>query len=236
MKKIFNLIVFLCVIFSVSLKASEIGKRIEKARIIEIAGLVVDAGNLNVLENAKLYDENGLLIATTDSKGYFTGKINYPGNGAVHFKIKVEKTGYKSFIQTENWGDVGNHIRSTYYFGIVKKDNRLANSFSEMTSDKDSSFDSVLSGFSAIKEKVDFKNKLEAAKNNNQKVFFQIGAEYYLINNGGWLKVSSPDDRIAIDKNRIIKASELNSIIKRKQIKGMSPSESKEYSYEIYLK
>lgn len=88
------------------MKASEREKRIEKARIIEIAGLIVDAGNLNTLENVKLYDERGVLIATTDSKGYFTGKVNYAGNGVVHFKIKVEKAGYKSFIQAENWEDV----------------------------------------------------------------------------------------------------------------------------------
>ena len=236
MKKIFNLIVLLCVIFSMSLNASEKEKRIEKAKIVEIAGLVVDAGNLNALENAKLYDEKGLLIATTDSKGYFTGKVNYSGKGAVRFKIKVERKGYKSFIQTENWGNIGNHIRSTYYFGITQKSSRIANAFSEMTSTKNASFDSVLSGFSAIKEKLDFKNKLEAAKNNNQKVFFEIGSEYYLINNGGWLRISSPEELISIDKNRIVKASEINSLIKKKQIKGMSPSESKEYSYEIYTK
>lgn len=234
MKKIFNLIIVLCVVFSVSLNASEKEKRIGEAGIMEIAGLVVDAGNLNALENVKLYDENGLLIATTDSRGYFTGKVNYSGNGAVRFKIKVEKAGYKSLIQAENWGDVGSHFRSTYYFGITQKNSRAVNAFSEMTSANDVSFDSILSGFIAIKEKVDFKNKLEAAKSNNQKVFFQIGAEYYLINNGGWLKVSSPEELISIDQNRIVKASEINSLIKRKQIKGMSPSESKEYSYEIY--
>lgn len=36
--------------FSVSLNASEIEKRIKKAKMIEVSGLVVDAGNLNALE------------------------------------------------------------------------------------------------------------------------------------------------------------------------------------------
>ncbi len=233
MKKIFKLIVLLCVIFFMSLKASEKEKRIEKARVVEIAGLVIDAGNLNALENAKLYDEKGLLIATTDSRGYFKGNIEYPDNGAIHFKIKVQKSGYQSFVQTENWGNLGNNIRCAYYFGITKNDSKP---FSEMSFTKDLSIDSVIAGLIKVKEKTYFSKKIETAKKDNQQVFFKIDSEYYLINDGGWLKIASPDDLISIDKNRIVKASEINSLIKRKQIKGMSPSELKEYSYEIYTK
>ncbi|WP_294303309.1 hypothetical protein [uncultured Chryseobacterium sp.] len=232
MKKIFNLIILLCVVFSVSLNASETENRIE-ARIIEIAGLVTDAGNLKALEDAKIYDEKGLLIATTDSRGYFKGKIEYPGNGAIHFKIKVQKSGYQSFVQTENWGNLGNNIRCAYYFGITRNDSK---SFSEMVFTKDLSIDSVIAGLSTVKEKTDFSKKIETAKKGNQQVFFKIGSEYYLINNGGWLKIASPDELISIDGKQTVKASEINSVIKRKQIKGMSPLESKEYSYEIYTK
>ncbi|WP_294263897.1 hypothetical protein [uncultured Chryseobacterium sp.] len=232
MKKIFNLIILLCVVFSISLNASETENRIE-ARIIEIAGLVTDAGNLKTLEDAKIYDEKGLLIATTDSRGYFKGNIEYPDNGAIHFKIKVQKSGYQSFVQTENWGNLGNNIRCAYYFGITRNDSK---SFSEMVFTKDLSIDSVIAGLIKVKEKTYFSKKIETAKKDNQQVFFKIDSEYYLINDGGWLKISSPEDLISIDKNRIVKASEINSLIKRKQIKGMSPSESKEYSYEIYTK
>ncbi|GEN75799.1 carboxypeptidase-like regulatory domain-containing protein [Chryseobacterium hagamense] len=236
MKKNFNVLLLLCIVFSVSLNASEIEFDTKKVNMIEVAGLVVDAANLNALENAQLYDEKGLLIATTDAKGYFTGKINHSGDGPVHFKIRVKKKGYTTFVQTENWGNLGNVIRSTYYFGIIQKDSRAGNSFSEMTSNKDSSFDSVLSGFRAVKEKLDFKNKLEAAKSNNQKVFFEIGYEYYLINNGGWLKISSPEEPISTDGKRMVRASEINSLVKRSQIKGMTPVDSKEFSYEIYIR
>ncbi|WP_345766729.1 MULTISPECIES: hypothetical protein [Chryseobacterium] len=232
MKKIFKLIVLLCVVCSVSLNASETEKRIE-AGFIEIAGLVTDAGNLNALENAKLYDEKGLLIATTDSRGYFKGKIEYPGNGAIHFKIKVQKSGYQSFVQTENWGNLGNNIRCAYYFGITRNDSK---SFSEMVFTKDLSIDSVIAGLIKVKEKTYFSKKIETAKKDNQQVLFKIDSEYYLINDGGWLKIASPDELISIDGKQTVKASEINSVIKRKQIKGMSPSESKEYSYEIYTK
>lgn len=236
MRKIFDVLLLLCIFFSILVNASETGLKIKKADTIEIAGLVVDAADSNTLENAKLYDEKGLLIATTDSRGYFMGKINYPGEGPVHFKIRVEKKGYTTFIQTENWGNLQSHLHSTYYFGIKRKNNKSSNTFSEMTFNKDFSIDSVLTGFKAVQEKIDFKNKLEAVKNNNQEVFFRINGKYYLINNSGWLEIASPDDKISIEEKRIVRASEINSLIKRSQIKGMSPVDSKEYSYEIHTR
>ena len=78
--------------------------------------------------------------------------------------------------------------------------------------------------------------KIETAKKDNQQIFFKIGPEYYLINNGGWLKLASPEELISIDGKQTVKTSEINSFIKRKQITGMSPSESKEYSYEVYTR
>lgn len=120
------------------MNASEIEKRIEKARMIEVSGLVVDAGNLKALENAKLYDEKGLLIATTDYRGYFKEKVEYMGKAAIRFKITVQKRGYQFFVQTENWGNIGNAIRCTYYFGITQSG---SSPFSEMVLNNDLSFD-----------------------------------------------------------------------------------------------
>lgn len=161
------------------MNASEIEKRIEKARMIEAFGLVVDAGNLNALENATLYDEKGLWIATTDSRGYFKGKVEYVGEVVILFKITVQKRGYQSFVQTENWGNIGNAIRCTFYFGITQS----GSPFSEMILNKDLSFDSVMAGFKAVSGKTDFSKKIETAKKDNQQIFFKIGPEYYLINN-----------------------------------------------------
>ena len=155
------------------------------------------------------------------------------GEGAIRFKITVQKRGYRSFVQTENWGNIGNAIRCTYYFGITQSS---SSPFSEMVLNKDLSYDSVMAGFRAVKEKTDFSKKIETAKKDNQQIFFKIGPEYYLINNGGWLKLAFPEELISIDGKQTVKTSEINSFIKRKQITGMSPSESKEYSYEVYTR
>lgn len=93
-----------------------------------------------------------------------------------------------------------------------------------------------MAGFKAVSGKTDFSKKIETVKKDNQQIFFKIGPEYYLINNGGWLKLASPEELISIDRKQMVKTSEINSFIKRKQITGMSPSESKEYSYEVYTK
>lgn len=74
-----------------------------------------------------------------------------------------------------------------------------------MVLNKDLSFDSVMAGFKAVSGKTDFSKKIEAAKKNNQQIFFKIGSEYYLINNGGWLKLTSPEELISIDGKQTIK-------------------------------
>lgn len=237
MKKLSEIILLLCMVFFSLAKSSEFKDNFRETKIIQIAGIVMDAENLNPLENAKLYDEQGKLISTTDTKGYFVGKVNYSGKNAIHFKIKIEKKGYLSFTQKENWGNLGSEIQSIYYFGIEKIGSKVKNnSFSEMKFNKDLTYDSVLSGFGSVKDKISFNHKLESAKYNNENVFFTIDQEYLILNNGGWLKITSPNDNVSINKRRTVKASELNSLIKKNQIKGMTPSESKDYSYEIYTK
>lgn len=151
------------------MNASEIEKRIEKARMIEAFGLVVDAGNLKALENATLYDEKGLWIATTDSRGYFKGKVECMGEAAIRFKITVQKRGYRSFVQTENWGNIGNAIRCTYYFGITQS----GSPFSEMVLNNDLSFDSVMAGFRAVSGKTDFSKKLKRQKRITNRYFLR---------------------------------------------------------------
>ena len=112
----------------------------------------------------------------------------------------------------------------------------MKNSFSEMKLNKDLTYESVLAGFESVKNNRSFYHKLALAGSNNEKVFFMIDQKYYIVSNTGWLLIASPDDKVSVNKKKIIKASELNALIKRKDIKKMSPSESKDYSYEIYTK
>lgn len=236
MKKISESILLFCLVLFSLAKSSGFKDRFTESKFIEIAGIVIDSESLTPLENAKLYDEKGKLISTTDNRGYFSGKVNYSEKGGIHFKIRAEHNGYFSFTQKENWANLGN-VRCIYYFGLEKTSGKsMKNSFSEMKLNKDLTYESVLAGFESVKNNRSLYHKLALAGSNNENVFLMIDQKYYIMSNTGWLLITSPDDKVSVNKKKIIKASELNALIKRKDIKNMSPSESKDYSYEIYAK
>lgn len=236
MKKVSESILLFCLVLFSLAKSSGFKDHFAESKFIEIAGVVIDSESLTPLENAKLYDEKGKLVSTTDSKGYFIGKVNYSEKGGIHFKIRAEHNGYFSFTQKEYWANLGN-VRCIYYFGLEKASGKsMKNSFSEMKLNKDLTYESVLAGFESVKNNRRFYHKLALARSNNENVFFTIDQKYYIVSNTGWLLFASPDDKVSVNKKKIIKASELNALIKRKDIKKMSPSESKDYSYEIYTK
>lgn len=207
-------------------------------RTINLTGLIVDSESLIPIDNANIYDEKGVLIATTNSKGYFKGDLNYPSQGEIHFKIKIAKDGYQSYIQKENWANLTSNINAVYYFGI-KRQNTDSNShkaFSELNFYDDTSYENVYNNFHKVEEKNNFNRKIEIAKIGNENVFFKIGDSVYLISNTGWLKLKSNNDLISINGNKMIVASKINTILKRKDVFRMTPVEHKKYSYEISTK
>lgn len=209
-----------------------------KTRTVTVAGLIVDAITRAPLADAKVYGETGNFIASTDSRGYFKGTVSNLRRGPVRFSIKIEKEGYSSFTQKEHWADMGDDISAIYYFGLEKKAGGKRNkAFSELISrTKDTSYASVVSGFSKFEEQLNFRDGLEAAKEGNEKVFITIGDQYFLVNDSGWILLTSPKDKISVDGKRIVTASEINSKLKRKQIRRMTPSESKDFSFEVYTR
>lgn len=209
-----------------------------KARTVTVAGLIIDAVTRAPLADAKVYGETGNFIASTDSRGYFKGAVSNLGGGPVRFSLKIEKEGYSSFTQKETWADMGDNISAIYYFGLEKKAGGKRNkAFSELiSSTKDTSYVSVVSGFGKFEEQLNFRNNLEATKQGNEKVFITIGDKYYLVNDSGWILLSSPEDKISVDGKAIVTASEINSRLKRKQIRRMTPSESKDFSFEVYTR
>jgi len=89
-----------------------------KMRKIIVAGIIVNAQTLKPLEKAKLYDRNNNLVGETNTDGYFKIDVNVSNIGPINFKLKIEKTGYKQFIQTENWADLGENVSAVMYFGL----------------------------------------------------------------------------------------------------------------------
>ena len=209
-------------------------------RNIEIAGLVIDAESLLPIEEATIYDKNFGVLSRTNKDGYFKTSLDYgKTKGGIYFGFKVGKDDYLTFSQDENWGTQSSKTSAIYYLGISKK-NAKSNSFSKhILNPSNLSLNSVLTNFKNIEEniqhQIEFNNKVEIAKRGNEDVFISIDESFYIVNDTGWIRLNSKDDLVSIDGKRNILASNLNSFIKRKQIKGMTPL-SGDIPFEIYTK
>ena len=200
-------------------------------RTIEVAGLVLDSKTLFPLANVKLYNENGKIISTTDSKGYYQIKFNNLAEGEVFFQFTLNKIGYKPFQQKEHWGNLNGKIKSSIVIGLQKKESSSPE-FSELfTNTQDLSYESIQEKLFLIEKQHKFNQKLEDAKNGNQNIYFEIDYTSYLVSNSGWIKINSKNDLISIDDNRNILAFQLNGILERKQITGMTPLEGYEDAF-----
>lgn len=208
----------------------------EKEKIINVAGIVFDSKSLLPLENVDIFNEQGDIIAKTDDKGYFKGKLQYANKEGIKFKIKLEKKGYLSFTQTENWADFQKEsINTIYSFGIKKtSDASDVDSFSQSTFSSDLSFKSAFNNFENTVEKLRFNNSINDLRKSSQKSFFDINNSYYLISNTGWIKLQSPKDSIYIDRLKKIPAENINSAIQRKDIKDILHTDSGEINITTY--
>jgi hypothetical protein len=206
-----------------------------KTRNVNATGLILDSETLLPLNDAELYDGNSQLLGKTNTDGFFNIECGVNKEGEIRFKLFVKKGGYAKFVQEEHWGDLQDNLNVTYYFGLVKKWSN-AKSFSELTFDKKyTTYDEIRNRFSLVKEELDFEKKVENAKKNNSLLVHKIDNDYYLINDSGWIKLNSEDDKIIVNGEKIFSANEINSQIKRSRVKGMSPILSKNASFEIQV-
>lgn len=231
--------IFLCLFWAVifGMPASATTCKLSFLRTVHIAGIITDASSFSPIDNAKVYDDKGLVIANTDAKGYFKGTFSIVDKGEVRFRIKIEKKGYSSFIQTEHWADSGNSVSGIYYIGMkAVKSTSGIKAFSEMRQGRNLSYDGMYEGLQPVKDKIRMENMLEAAKADNQDILFTVNGSYYLMSDTGWLKINSPDELVSIDGQQPMKASAINPLLKRKQIRRMTSSGSGALFYELYTK
>ncbi len=205
-------------------------------RNIEIAGLVLDADSLLPIEGAIIYDKGYGELAKTDKDGYFRASISYAKTKVgIYFGFKVGKNDYLISHQDANWGIQPNKI--IYYFGLSKKNSSTDPITEHIVYPKDLSIDSVVANYNnnkkGIKSKIEFNKKVEIAKRGNEDVFMSIGENYYIVSNSSWITLNSKDDLVSIDGRRSVPAFRLNSVIKRKLIKGMTTL-SGDIPFEIY--
>jgi hypothetical protein len=56
------------------------------------------------------------------------------------------------------------------------------------------------------------------------------------VDSNGWIALNSDKDLVSIDNKQVVSADKLNSIVKRKNIKGMTPVDSKDAKFLIRTK
>jgi hypothetical protein len=203
-------------------------------RIINLAGLVVNAQTLSPIESAQIFDAEGHKLGTTDKNGYYKISFNADKPGEIHFVLKIEKQGLEGFTQSEHWGDLGS-TKTVMYFGLKasKSDSKCFSSFGD---NHDLSYSDVLAHFDKVKLERNFDAKLEAAKAGNQNVLVQVDGKCYIVDNNGWIQLDSDKDLVSVDHKKVLSADKLNDFIKRKDITGMTPIESEEAKFLIRTK
>lgn len=231
----FSLVALLSILTVTQLFAK---KRDGITRNINIAGLVVDSKTMQPIESAEIYGTNEQLLGKTDAKGYYYITLNFSADGEMKFKLKISKKGYNNIIQSEHWGNLSNGIKALMYFGLDKTGTSASNSFSKLVNNSvtDLGYGNVLKNFDSVKTGKTFDDKLSEAKAGNQDVLIKIDNKLYIIDKTGWIAISSAKDSILINKKQLIIADQLNSTIKRKDIKSMTPLNAKNTRFAIYTK
>ena len=209
------------------------------AREINLAGLIVDAANLQPVEAAEIFSADNKLLGSTNKNGFYNITFNCNETGEIHFKLKIKKQGYNMLSDNEHWGDLGDAIQMIMYFGLKPEQSTVA-SFSDFA---DKSFDTsmldyetVAKGFEKVKAEQSFEKKLSDAEKGNENVFFKINDAYFIAGNGSWIKLHSDKDIVSINKKQHVAASDLNKLIKRKNINGMTPVQTPNAQFEIDTK
>lgn len=208
-------------------------------RIINIAGLVVDSQTLRPVASADIYDDaNHKLLGSTNTEGFYKVAISYDKSGEIFFKLRVVKKGYRPSTQNEHWGNMSDGAKGIMYFGLQQKGSKVESfsSLNAVSPNGSIEYADVVTGFSSLKERRGFDNHLAHAKRANQHVFLVVDDTPYLVNNTGWIKLSSAQDNVLVDDKEVIKAGKLNGAIKRNKIKWMSPIIDSRAAFAIHTR
>ena len=196
---IFRVTLLLLVVFPFS--SSSANKK--HMREIAIAGLVLNTKDMTPLKNALIYDAENTVLGTTDGNGYFKVKIIYAKPGAVKFKLRIVKQGFKTFLQWENWADLSGDMKAIMYFGLQEEKSTIKpfSSLGSSTGSNDLSYENISGNFKQIKEQREFESKLESVKTGNENVLALIDDKYYIVSNTGWIQINTEKDSIIINNH-----------------------------------
>ncbi len=194
-------------------------------RVLNITGIVIDAETLTPLENVQIRNFDSKTLGTSDSKGFFTAKIEVSETGEIKFDFDAKKSGYNTHIQAERWGDLGSDLNPVYYIALKNHNSAGISAHSDHSLDfKPNTFESISPKLEDFKKKVIFNNKVTAAKSGNEDIFIQIDKDYFIVNKTGYIQLKSEKDLISINGLEKVAANEINTRLRRQNIKSMTKS------------
>jgi|GEM_PF-1223087 len=208
------------------------------SRNVHLTGLVVDAATLEPVKAANIYSQDKKLLGKTNNDGYYDINFEVNGNGQIEFALHIEKDQYKTFTDKERWADIPGKVSFVLYFGISKS-NSDASTFSRFSQDKVDgrmNYEEALKGFGSVRAEKKFEDQLSDLKKGNENSLFKISNHFYLVSNTGWIKIGSDTDPVSLNNKKVVLANQLNSHIKRADIKGMTPVDSKDAKFLIKTK
>lgn len=212
-------------------------KAAANARTIAIAGLIVDAQTMQPLESAEVDDVNGNRLGVTDKNGYYKISFNVAETGDIKFGVKIKKEGYRPAAQNDHWGDLPDGFGTYFYFGLQKNGSNVK-SFSQLGRSSGGNhaldYDGVMNGFKKVHADNTILAGLEKAKQGNENVLFQVAGKYYVVDAGGWIALDSDKDMVSVDDKKLIRADELNAVIKRKNIHSMTTVDAADHKVAVY--
>lgn len=200
----------------------------------KIVGLVVDSETLLPLANVKITNENKKTLATTNDKGYYEVTVHSTSKEGFKFSLNLKKEEYSTFRQNDNWGE-DNEKSPVMYFALQKRKSSKGGSFSELYLHKGEVTTAVVENYFNDKVKAGsiLNNKIAKLRANNNQVFFELDGGYYLVNNYAWIKLNSKDDKVSINQDKVVNASEVNNYVRHNNVQNMSSIDSPQASFSI---
>lgn len=187
-----------------------------------VSGLVVSAQDHKPLEGVDIFIEDKK-IGITDDKGYFSNEGMASSNDKP-VVVVFKKSGFKDFKQSERVHP--SLLKKGFNFIVGLRGANDSNPFSD-TRMGALSYTKTKDRLPEVIKKDLFNKGLTALRMEKGKVLFEYNGQPYLLSESSWIKLESLDDIIVIDGQEKGKARDVNDMIQRDQIKGMTPDAEK---------
>ncbi|MGB3107177.1 hypothetical protein [Sphingobacterium siyangense] len=188
----------------------------------QVSGLVVSAQDHKPLKGVDIFIENKK-IGITDDKGYFSDEVIASSNDKP-VVIVFKKSGFKDFKQSERVHPSLLKKGFNFIIGLCGSSDTSPFSDTRMGA---LSYAKTKDRLPEVMKKDLFNKDLNALRMEKGKVLFEYKGQPYLLSESSWIKLESLDNIVVIDGREKGKARDINHMIQRDQIKGMTPDAEK---------